>query len=386
MEKGNVLVIGNSGVGKSTLINAVMGDEVAPTGWGTSGTTKELQIYESEQLPFRIIDTIGFEPSFLKEQKAIHAIKKWSKESAAEGQEEKQINLIWFCIDGTSRKLFEKTIKDLSKATAMWESVPLVVVITKSYSIPERAENIEMVNNAFAKQKKYSKNLKKVIPVVASKYELNDYAFAPPEGISDLIEITNELMPEGLQAGEKDLATFVLKRKKVLAQSCIYAFTTGAVAVGAIPIPFSDAAILAPLETTEINILAKIYGINKGEESKQLFKSLIEVGTVSAAAKALISGLKAIPGINIAASVLNAVVAGAIVIAMGEGESIIFEKVYLGEKTLDDIDWMKKLLESKLSTGIVQKGKDALATLNDTSSAKDIVSAILNAFRQRDDE
>lgn len=42
MERGNVLVIGNSGVGKSTLINAVVGKEVAKTGWGTSGTTDKL--------------------------------------------------------------------------------------------------------------------------------------------------------------------------------------------------------------------------------------------------------------------------------------------------------------------------------------------------------
>ena len=154
MERGNVLVIGNSGVGKSTLINSVLGDEKAKTGYGSSGTTDKLEIYESEEVAFRIIDTVGFEPSLVKGWKAINAVKKWSKESAKNGKEDSEINVIWFCVEGTSSKLFPKTIKDLSKATAMWETVPIVVVITKSYSVPERTQNIEMVSNAFAKQKR----------------------------------------------------------------------------------------------------------------------------------------------------------------------------------------------------------------------------------------
>ena len=40
--KGNVLVIGNSGVGKSTLINAVVGEQVAVTARGTAGQTNRL--------------------------------------------------------------------------------------------------------------------------------------------------------------------------------------------------------------------------------------------------------------------------------------------------------------------------------------------------------
>ena len=159
--KGNVLVIGNSGVGKSTLINSVLGEETAKTGWGTKGTTDKLEIYENDNIPFRIIDTVGFEPSLINKIKAIAAVKKWSKNSAKEGKEDSQINVIWFCVDGTSSKLFEETIKSLSSATSMWESVPVIVTITKSYSVPERERNIDMVNNAFAKQKRYSKNLRK---------------------------------------------------------------------------------------------------------------------------------------------------------------------------------------------------------------------------------
>ncbi|MCH5333654.1 MAG: 50S ribosome-binding GTPase, partial [Agathobacter sp.] len=159
-QRGNVLVIGNSGVGKSTLINAVLGEEKAKTGWGTSGTTSKLEIYENDSIPFRIIDSIGFEPSLIKEHQAVNAVKKWSKQSAKEGHEDNNINVIWFCVDGTTSKLFPKTIKDLSAATAMWKTVPVIVVITKSYSEPEREQNIEMVHNAFANQKR-AKNIKK---------------------------------------------------------------------------------------------------------------------------------------------------------------------------------------------------------------------------------
>ena len=68
--------------------------------------------------------------------------------------------------------------------------MPVIVVITKSYSVPERKENIEMVQAAFA----------------------------APEGIMELIDATNDLMPEGLQAGTEDIANFKLSRKRYLCQ------------------------------------------------------------------------------------------------------------------------------------------------------------------------
>ena len=355
MKKGNVLVIGNSGVGKSTLINAVLGKAAAKTGYGNHGTTRNLELYEGDDLPFRVIDTIGFEPTLIKEQMAIHAVRKWSKDCAKAGKEDNQINVIWFCVDGTSRKLFPKAIQSLSRATAMWKTVPVIVVITKSYSIPERAENIEMVQSAFAAQKRYSKNLKKIIPVVAATYELNETAFAPPEGITELIDATNACMPEGLQAGVKDLAEFKLQRKRALAHSIVGASTLSAVLVGATPTSIADSLILAPLEVGEINAVAKIYGLNGDRQYEKFKDSIVEVGSVTTAAKAIIANLKNIPGINIGANVLNAVVAGFIVAALGEGTIYAMEQVYLGEKTFEDVEWVKKVLESKLSQEYIEK-------------------------------
>lgn len=380
--KGNVLVVGNSGVGKSTLINAVLGETVAKTGWGTEGTTSRLDIYENEKIPFRIIDTVGFEPSFIKKHSAINAIKKWSKGSAKDGKEENRINVIWFCIDGTSRKLFAETIKSLSSATKIWESVPIIVTITKSYSVPEREENIQMVNNAFAKQKHYSKNLRKVIPVVASTYVINDTSYVAADGISELIDETNSLMPEGIRAAENDINSFKLNRKRVFAQSIVSTATTSAAVVGAIPVPFADATILTALEFAEISALAKVYGIKNNEESKLLLNSIVEVGTVSAVAKGAISALKAIPGINIAAGILNATIAACFAAAIGEASSYVFEQIYLGKKNVTDIDWVKKILESELSSGFVNKVQGVFEKIKDNMEIKDIVKLISDIFKK----
>ena len=379
MQRGNVLVIGNSGVGKSTLINAVLGEDKAKTGWGPGGTTTRLELYEpeNEQVPFRVIDTIGFQPGLIQQHRAVRAVRQWSKECAKKGRADHQINVIWFCVDGTSRKLFPETIRNLSRAASLWPSVPVIVVITKSYSVPERAQNVEMVYNAFASQKKYGSNLRRVLPVVAAPYVLNDDAFAAPEGITELISATNELMPEGLRAAEKDLSKFILSRKRFQAQSVVSAATAAAVAVGAVPVPFPDAVLLTQTEVVEINAIARIYGITKDEKGKRLLNSMVEVGTVSAAAKMLINAMKAIPGINLGASVLNALIAGVIVAGLGEGSVYVFEQIYLGNKSTGDIDWVRKILESRLTLTIVEKAKPILEKLQDSSDSKAIVKAVM---------
>ena len=245
--------------------------------------------------------------------------------------------------------------------------------------VPDREQNIQMVHNAFATQKRYSKNLRRVIPVVASTFTLNEAAFAAPEGITELIDATNEVMPEGLKAAAKDISAFKLKRKRAMAQSVIGASTAAGATVGAVPIPIADALILSPIEIAEINGLARIYEIEENEDSKQFLGSIVEVGTASAAAKAAISALKAIPGINIAASVLNAIIAGSIVAAIGEGSAYAFERVYLGEKSVTDIDWIKKFMESKLSSEFIDKVTDAIKDMAESGTGKNTGKMIADA-------
>ncbi|MBP1555373.1 MAG: 50S ribosome-binding GTPase [Oscillospiraceae bacterium] len=381
MTKGNVLVIGNSGVGKSTLINAVLGEECAVTGYGITGTTQELSIYENGRIPFRIIDTVGFEPSFRKASRAVRSVRKWSRDSAVkEERKEERISVIWCCVEGTSRKLFPDTIRIMAKAVSMWPSVPVIAVITKSYSLPERRENIMMVHEAFSTHKKLFNNLKRIIPVVAMTYRLNDDAFAPPDGITDLIEATNDLLPEGIRASETDVARYKMDRRRAFAHSSVGVATASAVIVGAVPIPFPDAAILTPLEIAEINTVSRIYGINKDEKLVKFVDSIVEVGTVSTAARAAVNALKSIPGVNAAASAVNAVIAGSIVAAIGECSIAAFEQISAGNRSLAETEWVKELTDSKLSEKFVSKVSTVLKRYNDAQDPKKLAQLILDVF------
>ena len=384
MAKGNVLVVGNSGVGKSTLINAVLGEEKAATGFGIKGTSSEITVYEGEGIDFNLIDTVGFEPQkafWELEPKAIKTVREWCRQAALDDDTENDVNIIWFCVDGTAAKLFTKTIKDLLKATSVWRSVPIIAVITKSYSQPDREKNITMVREAFAAA---SKTIRPqcILPVIAESFYLSDTVFAAPEGIMELIDITNELLPEGKRISTEVVAKYKLERRRSFAQAAVLGSTAAAATIGAVPVPFADAVLLQPLEVAEINGIAAIYGIRKGDQVKLLKNTIVEVGTISTAAKAAISALKAIPGIGLATGVINAVIASGIVAALGEGSIYVFEQIYLGNKDISDVDWVRKILESQLAGSFVAKMKGVLESVTDGADLKDIAKQVYDLFVQ----
>lgn len=376
MAEANVLVVGASGVGKSTLINAVIGQDQALTGSGMQGVTQQVTVYEQPSLSFRLIDTAGFEPALVRRLQAIRKIQKWTLAD----KQNHRIHVIWFCVDGTSRKLFQRDLHNFTQAISLWTHVPVIVVITKSYSEADELENLKMVREALTKDRKTKINLRQIIPVVAKTYPLNATTFVPPKGIDHLVETTNTLLPEGSRAAQKDIERYLRNRRRVFAHSIVTTAATSGALVAAIPLPLADAAVLGPIEVAMLSTLARLYGLSKFKDFKQLRNTIIEVGAVGTAAKTTLSMLKAIPGINLAAEVLNVLVAAGFISAIGEASIYIFEQIALGKRSPEDIDWIEKVVNGAFSDSFFKTLTKAAHNATQLKDIRKIANMVADLF------
>ena len=345
-DKINVLILGASGCGKSTLINSILEANEAPTGVGEA-VTKEIAIYQNNKLPFRMIDTIGYEYGLFRQNHIKRDISRFCKEGVKSKDIEKLIHMIWFCVDSTSRRIDQEALGYIRSVTNDWKHVPIIMVFTKSYSRMEIGENIEMARQAIKKyntnHKRRPLNVKDIIPVVAKEYQIDETVTVPPMGLDTLVNKTSELMPEAKKISETAIRDIDLKIKNAMANTLIGGAAAGATAVGAIPLPVPDASILVPIQTGMLKGVADIYGIQDEETANEIVNNVLKVGATTMAGRALLNALKSIPGLNVAAAVLNAAVAGSITLIAGEVSNTLFRKVYMNEIELKAINWEKEI-------------------------------------------
>ena len=419
-DKANILVMGPSGAGKSTLINAVIGKEVDRINDGRRGTEK-LTAYESDELNLRLIDSRGFGDGFWDSQKTIRDMSRWMR--AGLKGDRPLIHMLWFCVDASSKRLSTRAIRTMEAVKREWKDIPVIVVLTKSYFPDEDQENIKMVEEAFRKATRNNwlpvgKGLpavNKVLPVgnkwipagnkglpIGNKEhtaENNEHpaenkgmpvAIIPvlakppksmpdvPRGIEELIKATEENLDAAVKDSEEAVYRYELKRKRMNAHALTALATSSAAVVGAVPINLPDSVVLSTMETALISSIAKIYNLDKKDDRMQkVMARIIEAGAVSMTAKMALNQLKMIPGVaNIAADVLNAVVAGAIVFGIGEASGVIMEKVYLGEIDEENLDWINKIVNGKMGSVVGQVVR-MVASNNGKINIKEIIESLV---------
>lgn len=336
-DKINILIMGTSGCGKSTLINALIEDDLAPTGVGRAVTDK-MTVYQRDNLPFRMIDTMGYEFSYLRQLKTKSEIAKWTKDGIKEKNAEKLIHAIWYCIDGTVKRIDDKVLDYIKSVSKTWKNVPIMIVFTKSYSKTEIEENEKMFKKVYSQYRgKDNLNVKAICSVVAKAFPIDENTIVPARGLDELIEKTNELIPEAKRIEKEAVKELDLKFKSSMSNGVIIASSTAAAAIGAIPFAIPDATLLVPLQSYMLNNIARTYKLADENVSNEIVNTIIKVGATTMVAKQLLNALKAIP--NVAAAVLNAGVAGAITFVAGEICNVVFAKIYKGEIDMANTDW-----------------------------------------------
>ena len=150
MKKINIVVMGETGFGKSTLINAVLEENFAPTGSGQTITRKN-EVYSKEMLlpigtysegkygmigcQLNMYDTVGLEIDNSITERTLKETKEHIKETKSKSGDS-DIHLVWFCISHKSSRLQPYEIDLIRKMSVEYE-IPFVIVITQCLSDEE---------------------------------------------------------------------------------------------------------------------------------------------------------------------------------------------------------------------------------------------------------
>ena len=179
----NIIVAGKTGVGKSTLINAVFRDKLAETGMGKP-VTDHMRKISKKGIPLAIYDTRGFELGKEVQQQVKQEVMETISNGLATKDINKAIHCIWYCINTASNRVEPEEIewlKELSKENQITQ-VPIIVVLTQSFSKKNADAMRKMILNE-------NLDVVQVVPVLAEDYEIDEEYVAKSYGLDVLIHV-----------------------------------------------------------------------------------------------------------------------------------------------------------------------------------------------------
>jgi len=200
----NIIILGNTGVGKSTLLNTVLKEKLAETKFGDRCTMGVPKAYESEKAKgIRIWDSRGIENGKYNLETAFNDIKNTIDSLIKENDPDKFIHCIWFCIK--SNRFTDEEAENLMKCYDSYiEKLPIIVVFTQSDNQKHTEKMIEIVKAKLDKDRKLNGfdgkggNDIKILKVLAEDYE-NDFGIVKSFGIHNLMEQTYESAKIGIE-------------------------------------------------------------------------------------------------------------------------------------------------------------------------------------------
>lgn len=308
----NIMLLGETGCGKSSLINLIFGKEIASVNDVSRGTEHfDTYFGKNYGVGVNLIDSRGYEMEDGKGESFssyFRSIKEKMANSCKKNPMEK-IHIIWFCISVAGERIQPydiEILKLLQKEQGLGTRNRVSVILTKCDQDDEDGGTAKIFKRIIAEEIGAGIRVFEVSTDPSLKLDLEK-----------LIDWSAE------QLDDKDLKeAFVssqvvnLKKKQETALARIGMYTASAAAICATPFPMSDAALLVPLQITMSTHIIRIYGM---ENFANISSAVIGDVVISNLGKAFAGGLlKLIPGIGtLIGDIINAGVASLITSALG---------------------------------------------------------------------
>lgn len=322
IKKPNILICGATGVGKSSVVNYVFSENLAQIGHGLP-VTRGISRYQREDAGVVLYDTEGYEIGAEKISQYKANVEDWvnafgdaainsAKKTGVTQELNNRIHEVWYCISAGNKRVTDMDIDVIQMLKA--KKLPVAVVLTQIDTLDaEELEAMEAAIRVYC-QVDFFRTSASADPTVTAA--LKDY-LQWEELIGWAIDHLDESLREGFISALKGNLE---AKKRLINRQIIPLYTSGAAGVALTPIPFSDAALLVPIQIKLSLHIIKTYGLDqKLSNLSSLVGSVVVSESGRLLAQTLSSNLfKLIPGVGTAiGTTVNAVVASSFTAAMG---------------------------------------------------------------------
>ena len=281
----NILIIGKSGVGKSTLINSLFREKIADTGIGKP-VTKHLQKIHRADVPITLYDTRGLELSPVVQKQVKDEIYKLIQENKNTKDE---IHAAYYCIQATSSRIEESEIELIKNIS---NNIPVILVLTQA--IGEQAKEFHHIIEEM------NLPVVGVHSVLAQPYVVSDDYTLQAFGLKELVNRTFNLIPEDVRKAFINAQQVDIERKVESAKNWARRYILTTFGVGFIPIPFSDASLLVPMQVALLSHITVIFGVSLDRATMlSIVAAVGGTGSATYVGRSFVSNaIKFIPGVG----------------------------------------------------------------------------------------